>query len=55
MENKVFIPSPRKERGMGRDISAVRGGAFELLLDYNWVKNVCGGVLLCGPWAAGAL
>ena len=40
VENKVFIHSPRRERGMvWRDISALRGGGFELLLDYHWIKK----------------
>ena len=40
MENKVFIHSSRKERGMvWRDEPALRGGSFELLLDYNSMKK----------------
>ena len=43
VENKVFIHSPRKERGMvGRDTPALRGRDFEFLLDYNWVKKGVG-------------
>ena len=40
VENKVFIHSPRKERGkVWWDTPARRGGGFELLLDYNWIKK----------------
>ena len=55
VENKVFTHSSRKERVMvWRDTPALRGGGFELLLDYNWIKKVEGGeLLLCGPWAVG--
>ena len=35
---KVFIHSPRKERGMvWSGTPALRGGGFELLLDYSWI------------------
>ena len=66
MENKVFIQSLRKERGMvWRDGPALRGGGFKLSLGYNWIKKggaiaVVWGVDLqfvtmlssdCGCWA----
>ena len=39
-----------------RDPAVLRGGGFELLLDYNWIKKVEGGeLLLCGPWAVGGV
>ena len=35
-----------------RDTPALRGGNFELLLDYTWIKRR-GGLLLCGPGLLG--
>ena len=32
---------------------ALRGRGFELLLDYFWVINGWGWLLLCDPWAVG--
>ena len=52
VKNKVFIHSPRKERGMvWRDTSAMRGWSFELLLGYNWIKK--GGCCCVAPGLLG--
>ena len=40
---------------MQRYAPALRGGGFELLLDYNWIIAGLGGLLLCGPWAIGGI
>ena len=51
---KVFIHSPRKETGMEwRDIPALRGGGFELLWDYKWIKKDWGGYCCEAPGQLG--
>ena len=37
-----------------RETPALRGGGFELLLHYNWIKKGWG-LLSFGPWAVEAL
>ena len=37
-----------------RDTPALRGGGFEILLDYNQIKKGRG-LFSCGPWAVGGL
>ena len=53
-EHSFHFTFPREGKGwVPRYAPALRGGGFELLLDYNWIIER--GVLLCGPWAVGAL